>query len=80
MLRMKNVCERYFDSELTRPGVLNIVVTKCGEVVRCTAYGGVDVWLLLFLTSALDDGEGSASRPDRFNRAEINPFPRLIGF
>jgi hypothetical protein len=30
------------------------------------AYWGVEVWLHAFLTSALDGGESSASRPSRF--------------
>jgi hypothetical protein len=30
------------------------------------AYGGVDVWIHIFLTSALVGGEWSASRPGRF--------------
>jgi hypothetical protein len=30
-------------------------------------YGGVDVWIQIFLTSALVGGEWSASRPYSFN-------------
>jgi hypothetical protein len=30
------------------------------------AYGGVDVWILIFLTSALAGGEWLASRPGSF--------------
>jgi hypothetical protein len=33
------------------------------------AYGGVDVWLHIFLTSVLAGGEWSASRPGRFTSA-----------
>jgi hypothetical protein len=34
------------------------------------AYGGVDVWSYIFLTSALIGGEWSASRPCRFTPGE----------
>jgi hypothetical protein len=42
---IENVCERYFDNELTRPVVLRVYVKKCGEVPvhGVTAYGGVQV-------------------------------------
>jgi hypothetical protein len=33
-------------------------------------YGGVDVYILIFLTSALVGGEWSASRPGRFTPRE----------
>jgi hypothetical protein len=36
-------------------------------------YGGVDVWIHVFLTSALVVGEGSASRPGRFIPEERAP-------
>jgi hypothetical protein len=36
-------------------------------------YGGVDVWILIFLTSALAAGEWSASRPGRFTPGERDP-------
>jgi hypothetical protein len=35
------------------------------------AYGGVDVYIHIFLTSALGAGEWSASRPGRFTPGEI---------
>jgi hypothetical protein len=35
------------------------------------AYGGVDIWIYIFLTSALAGDEWSASRPGRFNP----PYP-----
>jgi hypothetical protein len=38
------------------------------------AYGGVDIYIHIFLTSALAGGEWSASRPSRFN-----PGTHLIG-
>jgi hypothetical protein len=38
------------------------------------AYGGVEVWLHLFLISAVDVGEGSTSRSSRFP-----PGERVLG-
>jgi hypothetical protein len=43
------------------------------------AYGGVDVWIHIFLTSALDGGQRSTSRPGRFNPPEIAPGTQWIG-
>jgi hypothetical protein len=43
------------------------------------AYGGVDVWIDIFLTSALAGGERSASRPCRFTPGEIAPGTHWIG-
>jgi hypothetical protein len=43
------------------------------------AYGGVDVWIQIFLTSALAGGEWSASRPGRFTPGERAPGAHLIG-
>jgi hypothetical protein len=40
------------------------------------AYGGVDVWIHIFLTLALVRGQRSASRPYRFTAGEI-PLPPL---
>jgi len=40
------------------------------------SYEGVAVWLHLFLTSALDGGEWSDSRPGRFTPRESPPTPR----
>jgi hypothetical protein len=37
------------------------------------AYGGVDVYIHIFLTSALAGGEWSASRPSRFTPGEKAP-------
>jgi hypothetical protein len=37
------------------------------------AYGGVDVYIHIFLTSALAEGEWSASRPGRFAPGERAP-------
>jgi hypothetical protein len=37
------------------------------------AYWGVEIYLHAFLTSALDGGEWSASRPGRFTRRERAP-------
>jgi hypothetical protein len=37
------------------------------------AYGGVDVWTHVFLTSALAGGERSASRPCRFTPGGKSP-------
>jgi hypothetical protein len=42
------------------------------------AYGGVDVWIHIFLTSALVGGEWSASRPCRFNPGK-SPGTHFIG-
>jgi hypothetical protein len=39
------------------------------------AYGGVDVYNHVFLTSALVGGERSASRPGRFTPEERAPVP-----
>jgi hypothetical protein len=42
------------------------------------AYWGVEVQLHAFMTSALDGGEWSASRPSRFTRRERAPFTHQI--
>jgi hypothetical protein len=42
-------------------------------------YGGVDVVIHIFLTSALDGGEWSASRPSRFFPRESVPGTHWIG-
>jgi hypothetical protein len=39
------------------------------------AYGGVDVYIHIFLTSALVGGKWSASLPCRFNPGEDPPVP-----
>jgi hypothetical protein len=39
------------------------------------AYGGVDVQINIFLTSALVGGEWSASRPGRFTPGKKTPVP-----
>jgi hypothetical protein len=43
------------------------------------AYGGVDVPIHIFLTSALDGDEWSASRPSRFTPRERVPDTHWIG-
>jgi hypothetical protein len=43
------------------------------------AYGGVDVYIHIFLTSALAGGEWSASRPGRFTPGERAPGTHWIG-
>jgi hypothetical protein len=43
------------------------------------AYGGVDIWIHIFLTSALVGGEWSASRPYRFIPGERGPGTQWIG-
>jgi hypothetical protein len=43
------------------------------------AYGGVDVYIHVFLTSALLGGEWSASHPCRFNPGEKAPGTHGIG-
>jgi hypothetical protein len=43
------------------------------------AYGGVDVWIHIFLTTALVGGEWSASRPCRFTPGERAPGTHWIG-
>jgi hypothetical protein len=42
-------------------------------------YGGVDVWIYVFLYSVLVGGEWSASRPGRFIPGEIAPGTHWIG-
>jgi hypothetical protein len=42
-------------------------------------YGGVDVWIYSFLTSALAGGEWSASLPGRFTPEERDPGTHWIG-
>jgi hypothetical protein len=44
-----------------------------------TAYGGVDVWIYIFLTSALAGGERSASRPCPFTPGERDPGTHWMG-
>jgi hypothetical protein len=43
------------------------------------AYGGVDVYIQVFLTSALVGGEWSASRPSRLTPGEGAPRTHWIG-
>jgi hypothetical protein len=43
------------------------------------AYGGVDVQIHIFLTSALAGGKWSASRPGRFIPVERGPSTHWIG-
>jgi hypothetical protein len=43
------------------------------------AYGGVDVYIHIFLASILVGGEWSVSRPDRFNPGERDLGTHLIG-
>jgi hypothetical protein len=43
------------------------------------AYGGVDVYIHIFLTSALAGGEWSTSRPGRFTAGERTPSTHWIG-
>jgi hypothetical protein len=43
------------------------------------AYGGEDVYIHIFLTSALVGDEWSASRPDRFTPGERAPGTQWIG-
>jgi hypothetical protein len=43
------------------------------------AYGGVEVYIHVFLTSALDGGEWSASRPGRFTPGEKTPGNHWTG-
>jgi hypothetical protein len=43
------------------------------------AYGGVDVYIHIFLTSALAGDECSASRPGRFTTGETAPSTDWIG-
>jgi hypothetical protein len=43
------------------------------------AYGGVDVQIHIFLTSALVGGEWSTSRPGRFTPGKEPPVPIVIG-
>jgi hypothetical protein len=42
-------------------------------------YGGVDVWIHVFLTSRVDRSEWSASRPDRVNPGERAPDAHWTG-
>jgi hypothetical protein len=42
-------------------------------------YGGVDVWIHIFLTSALVGGEWPASRPGLFTPGERAPGTHWIG-
>jgi hypothetical protein len=43
------------------------------------AYGEMDVWIHIFLTSALVGGEWSPSRPGRFTAREWSPSTHGIG-
>jgi hypothetical protein len=44
-----------------------------------TAYGGMDVYIHIFLTSALARGEWSASRTCRYTLGEKSPGTHWIG-
>jgi hypothetical protein len=48
-------------------------------VLVLKSYGGVDVEIHVFLTSALVGGEGSASRPNRVTALERVPCSHRIG-
>jgi hypothetical protein len=54
--------------------VLNYLSTT---PLRCK--GGVDLWIHIFLTTALAGGEWSASRPHRFIPGERAPGTHWIG-
>jgi hypothetical protein len=43
------------------------------------AYGGMDIWIHVFLISALVGGEWSASRPDRFTPGERAHVIHCVG-
>jgi hypothetical protein len=43
------------------------------------AYWGLDVYIHIFLTSALVGGEWSASRPGRFTLGERSPGTHCVG-
>jgi hypothetical protein len=50
----------------------------CAELIMhyaMKAYGGVDVYIHIFLTSSLVGGEWSASRPGRFTPGKDTPVP-----
>jgi hypothetical protein len=49
--------------------------TQSGNFWIHTLIGGIEVYLHAFLTSALDRGERSASRPGRFTPRERHPPP-----
>jgi hypothetical protein len=51
------------------------VVTVLIKHYAVKKYGGVDVYIHVFLTSALVGGEWSASRPGRFNPGKEPPVP-----
>jgi hypothetical protein len=42
-------------------------------------YGGLDVWIHIFLTSALVGGQWSTSRPGRFTSGERAPGTHWTG-
>jgi hypothetical protein len=72
---------RYFSVEMRhRMGHLSILCkTKAVPVHAKKACAGVEVWLGSFLTSALNYGELSASRPGRLTPEKTAPGTHWVG-
>jgi hypothetical protein len=59
--------------------IIKLKLSLCLTKHNMKAYGGVEVYLHAFLTSALDGSEWSASRPGRFTPMERAPGTHWIG-
>jgi hypothetical protein len=78
----ENQTERLRNTRFESYRCANPLGCPCAQRIKhyaMKAYGGVDVWTHVFLTSALAGGEWSASRPCRFTAGERVPGTHWIG-
>jgi hypothetical protein len=73
--RSAHLCEVSLLVKKVKKGKFVPVLNKLSTM----AYGGVDVWIHIFLTSALAGGEWSASRSGSFIPGESPRYPLEIG-
>jgi hypothetical protein len=58
---------------------VKVKLSLCLTNYAMKTYGRVDVWIHVFLNSALDGGEWSASCPCRFSPGETTPSTHWMG-
>jgi hypothetical protein len=70
-----------FTSPLKRHNISKVMLSLCLTIKHYAmkAYGGVDVYIHIFLISALVGGEWSPSRPGLFTPGERAPCTHWIG-